>query len=186
MEKVIHKHTECLASELWHSFSEEEVFNELKTSESGLTEEEVLKRLQFYGKNLLPEGKKVTLLQIILHQIINPLIFILIAAAIASIAIGESTDALFILLVIFLNSALGAYQEYNAEKSAANLQKLIKINARVRREGRVMEIPAEMIVPGDIVLLESGIKVPADLRLIDVQGLEIDESFLTGESIPSR
>ncbi|MFO7964304.1 MAG: hypothetical protein R6U50_10320 [Desulfobacterales bacterium] len=85
--------------------------------------------------------------------------------------------------VIVLNNGLGAFQEYNAEKSAAGLRKLLKINARVQRSGAQTEIPAENLVPGDIVLLESGNKVPVDLRLLDVSGLTADESFLTGESL---
>lgn len=179
-------HQDSLAKEHWHAFENVKTFEELKTSEKGLNEEEVKKRIKFYGENKLPEGKKVTLLQIILRQLLNPLIFILIAAAVASVAIGEGKDAIFIFLVIFINSALGSYQEYNAEKSASALQKLMKIKARVKREGKETEIPSEELVPGDIVLLESGMKVPADIRLMEVSGLEIDESFLTGESIASK
>ncbi len=177
------KHQSTINQEHWYAFRDEEVFTELRTSVNGLEEKEVAKRLQFYGENKLPEAKKVTLGQIILHQLLNPLIFILIAAAVASIFIGEGKDAVFIFLVILINSALGTYQEYNAEKSASSLQKLMKIKARVRRNGSEIEVPAEEIVPGDIVLLESGMKVPADMRLLEVSGLEIDESFLTGESI---
>ncbi|MBN1414760.1 MAG: HAD-IC family P-type ATPase [Bacteroidales bacterium] len=180
------KHQESLAKEHWHSFEDATIFTELKTPENGLTVEEVKRRLQFYGENKLPEGKKVTLLQIIFRQLMNPLIFILVAAAVASVVIGEGKDALFIFLVIFINSALGSYQEYNAEKSATGLQKLMRIKARVKRAGKVIEIPSEEIVPGDIVLLESGVKVPADIRLMEVSGLDIDESFLTGESIAAR
>ena len=180
------KHQDTLAKEYWHSFRKEEIFSELKTSENGLNQKEVNKRIQFYGKNILPEGKKVTLTQIILHQLLSPLIFILVVAAIASMLIGEGKDAIFIFLVIFINSALGSYQEYNAEKSASSLQKLMKIKARVRRDNKEVEVPSEDIVPGDIVLLESGMKVPADMRLLEVSGLEIDESFLTGESIAAK
>jgi magnesium-transporting ATPase (P-type) len=180
------KHQDKIAKEHWQAFHKEDIFHELKTSENGLSQEEVSKRIQFYGENKLPQGKKITLMQIILHQLLNPLIFILIAAAIASIAIGEGKDAIFIFLVILINSALGTYQEYNAEKSANSLQKLMKIKARVRREGKEKETPAEELVPGDIVLLESGMKVPADMRLLEASGLEIDESFLTGESIPAK
>ncbi len=179
-------HQDKIAREHWHAFHVEETFSELRTSEKGLNQEEIEKRVTFYGGNKLPESKKVTLLQIILHQLLNPLIFILVSAAIASVAIGEGKDALFIFLVIVINSALGAYQEYNAEKSASSLQKLIKIKARVRREGKETEIPSEELVPGDIVLLESGMKVPADIRLLELSGLEIDESFLTGESIAAK
>jgi magnesium-transporting ATPase (P-type) len=184
MEKI--KHQEKIAKEAWHAFGYEVIYTELKTSEAGLSAEEVSKRLQFYGANKLPEGKKVTLLKIILHQLINPLIFILIAAAIASFTIGEGKDAIFIFLVIFINSALGSYQEFNAEKSAAGLQKMLKIKARVKRNGKEAVVQAEELVPGDMVLLESGVKVPADIRLMEASNLEIDESFLTGESIASK
>jgi magnesium-transporting ATPase (P-type) len=170
----------------WHSYQIEQIFNELKTSEKGLNQEEASKRILAYGENKLPQGKKTTLLQIIMHQILNPLIFILVAAAIASVLIGEGKDAVFIFLVIFINSALGTYQEYNAEKSANSLQKLMKIITRVRRDNKEKEIPAEEVVSGDIVLIESGKKVPADMRLLEASDLEIDESFLTGESIAAK
>jgi magnesium-transporting ATPase (P-type) len=180
------KHQDAISREHWQAFHREEIFSELNTSEYGLNQDEVNKRLQFYGENKLPEGKKVTLMQILLHQLLNPLIFILVAAAIASIAIGEGKDAIFIFLVILINSSLGTYQEYNAERSASSLQQLIKIKARVKREGRETEVPSEGLVPGDFVLLESGMKVPADMRLLEVSGLEIDESFLTGESVAAK
>jgi magnesium-transporting ATPase (P-type) len=170
----------------WHSFEEPKVFQELSSAIDGLNSEEAEKRLQYYGENKLPESRKVTLLKIILHQLINPLIFILIAAAVASVMIGEGEDAIFIVLVILINSLLGAYQEYNAEKSAASLQSLMKIKARVRRDGKEKEIPSEGVVPGDIIFLESGLKVPADMRLLEASNLSIDESFLTGESIAAK
>lgn len=110
----------------------------------------------------------------------------MIAATVASIAIGEAKDAIFILLVIVINSALGAYQEYNAEKSEASLQNVLKIKARVKRNNKEKEVDSEVLVPGDIVLLESGIKVPADIRLLEASNLTTDESFLTGESIAAK
>lgn len=169
----------------WHSKSKEEIEKLFDTGENGLSIEESAQRLEKYGENTLPVKAPPTLLKILLHQILNPLIFILLAAAVASLVIGELTDAVFILIVIALNSALGAYQEYNAEKSAAGLQKMLKIKSRVKRAGTEMEIFAEKLVPGDIVLLESGDKVPADIRLTSVSNLSVDESFLTGESIAS-
>ncbi|PKM79120.1 MAG: ATPase, partial [Firmicutes bacterium HGW-Firmicutes-13] len=129
-----------LQQENWHALAEEEVFEKLDSSKKGLAEEEVAKRLTFYGPNELPAKKPPSLLEILFHQIKNPLIFILIAAAVASIAIGEVTDSLFIIVVIALNSGLGAYQEYNAEMSAASLQQLLKIKARVRRNNKELEI----------------------------------------------
>lgn len=172
--------------EPWHTYRQDDILKRLNTSQQGLTKEEIIQKQKEFGENKLPEGKKTTLLQIILRQLLNPLIFILIAAAIVSIAIGEGKDAVFIFIVIFINCALGSYQEYNAEKSASSLQQMMRIKARVRRDGKEQEVPSEELVPGDVVLLESGMKVPADMRLFDVTGLEIDESFLTGESIAAQ
>ena len=179
-------HADSIGNEPWHSLEEKDIYQELGTTAEGLGSTEAGKRVEYYGRNRLPEGKKVTIWQIIAHQLFNPLIFILIAAAIASIAIGEGKDAIFIFLVILINSTLGSYQEYNAEKSASGLQQMIKIRARVRRDGKDQEIDSEELVPGDIVFLESGLKVPADMRLTDAANLEIDESFLTGESVAAR
>ncbi len=167
----------------WHSLNEEQVYSELDTGPEGLKQDDADSRLNRYGENRLPEGSRVTIWKIIFHQLINPLIFILIAAAVASVLIGEGKDAIFILLVIIINSALGSFQEFNAEKSAESLKKMMKNRARIIRGGKESEIPSEEVVPGDIILLESGARVPADLRLIGTAGLEIDESFLTGESI---
>lgn len=167
----------------WYSKDPKEILLTLESTVVGLTEKEAIKRKAIFGENKLPEGKKVTLFQIILHQILNPLIFILVIAAIASIFIGESMDALFIFLVILINSGLGTYQEYNAEKSAESLKNLIDIKTKVKRDDRVIETSARDLVPGDIILLESGMKVPADIRIIKNNGLLVDESLLTGESV---
>ena len=171
-----------LLDKKWHAMASESVLDSLNCSIKGLKQEEVKERLSVFGPNKLPDKIQINILKIIISQLVNPLIFILIAAAIASVLIGEGKDAIFIFLVIFINTAIGTYQEYNAEKSAANLQKLLRIRARVLRDGKESEIDSEELVPGDVVLLESGSKVPADLRLMETQGLEIDESFLTGES----
>ncbi|KQC08818.1 MAG: ATPase [Candidatus Cloacimonas sp. SDB] len=180
------KHQSSISAEAWHSFEKEAVLAELNTEEAGLNAAEARKRLNFYGDNKLPKGKKTTIWQIISRQLLSPLIFILIAAAVASVAIGEEKDAIFIFLVILINSALGSYQEYNAEKSASSLQKILKFKAKVKRDGKIEEIDSAGLVPGDIIFLESGQKVPADTRLIESSNLEIDESYLTGESIPAK
>lgn len=166
----------------WYQEDTESALAILGSGINGLGEEEASQRLEKYGKNKLPDRTVISLRKIIWSQLFNPLIFILIAAGIASVLIGEAKDAIFILLVILINTAIGAYQEYNAEKSASNLQKLLKIKARTKREGITKEIDAEELVPGDIVFLESGNKVPADLRLLETAGSELDESLLTGES----
>lgn len=166
----------------WYRKSPDEALKELESGRQGLSLMDVESRLKEFGENKLPDRSKISLFKIILGQIINPLIFILIAAGIASVLIGEAKDAVFILLVILINTVIGTYQEYNAEKSASNLQKLLRIKTKVIREGKTLELDSEQLVPGDIVLLESGNKVPADLRLIEANGLEVDESLLTGES----
>lgn len=180
------EHARRLCEEKWHTLEEQDVYEELQSKPDGLNEQEAGQRLAYYGPNTLPVKEPTTIWIILLHQLLNPLIFILLAAALASMVIGEGADAVFILVVIVLNSGLGAYQEYQAEKSAAGLQRLLKITARVRRRGNEVDIPAEEVVPGDIVLLESGNKVPANLRLVQVNSLAADESFLTGESIASE
>ncbi|MBS4013177.1 MAG: HAD-IC family P-type ATPase [Bacteroidetes bacterium] len=180
------KEHEHLLDFSWHSVSSDNVFKKFVTSDAGLSEAEAKRRIEKYGENTLPTKEPPTLLKILLHQVLNPLIFILLIAAVASVLIGEATDAIFILIVIVLNSALGGYQEFNAERSAASLQNMLKVKTRVKRDNSEQEIFADKLVPGDIVMLESGSKVPADLRLISVSNLNIDESFLTGESLASE
>lgn len=176
-------HARHLSEENWHALSEQDIYEELLTRPEGLEKEEVTNRLNLYGQNTLPAKEPPTIWAILLNQVLSPIIYILIVAAVLSLIIGEGTDAIFIFLMIGLNSGLGAYQEYGAEKSAAGLQNLLKIKAKVRRGNQEFGIPSEQVVPGDILLFESGNKVPADLRLIQAQNLTVDESFLTGESI---
>jgi len=152
-------------------------------ADAGITSAEAAERLAQYGPNTLPIAKPVRLWQVILHQFLSPLIYILLAAASVAILLRDFVDAAFILLVVLLNASLGAYQEWRAERSAAALQELLSVKARVRRDGKERQLPAEELVPGDIVLLESGNRVPADLRLVWVNALAADESFLTGESV---
>jgi len=170
-------------SNAWHALSTEEVSNILEVDTEGLTHAEAERRKKIYGPNSLPEGKGISLLLIIWHQVKNPLIIILLIAALVSIAIGDFKDAIFIFAVIVLNSALGAYQEYKAEKSAESLKSMMQIKARVWRDGHIKTSDAKELVPGDLVFLESGFKVPADLHLTEAQNLQTDESFLTGESV---
>jgi calcium-translocating P-type ATPase len=169
----------------WHHLPKNSIFTKLNTSESGLKEENISELQQQHGKNKLPDAVKISLFKIIAHQIFNPLIYILLAAAVASMLIGEVEDSFFIFLVIFLNGALGTYQEYSAAKNASALRSFMKIKTQVKRSGKWVEMDAEELVPGDIVRLESGMKVPADVRLMEINQLEIEESLLTGESLPS-
>jgi magnesium-transporting ATPase (P-type) len=160
------------------------IFKELDSSKSGLTGSEVQARLSEFGSNKLPQKPPAPIWKIFIRQFGSPLIYILVFAAAISIVIKEPTDAAFIMAVLILNAIIGGYQEYKAEKSSQALQKLLQIKATVLRDGEVSEIIAENLVPGDVVWLESGNRVPADIRLLTTRGLEVDESLLTGESLP--
>ena len=166
----------------WHTLKIEEVFKKLNSSVSGLSSQEALSRQEKFGLNKLPEKKLPSVFIIFLHQFLSPLIYILLIAGAISIFFQEWRDAIFIFAVITLNSVIGTWQENKAEKSAAALQNLLKIKSLVKRNGIDLELAAEDLVIGDVVFLESGSKVPADLRLFDSQNLSVDESFLTGES----
>lgn len=168
----------------WHAIDFSEATSALASSENGLSQADAIARLKEYGQNELPHQSPPTWWQIVLRQFQNPLIYILGIAAVVSVAIGDFKDAGFIAAVLVLNAAIGAYQEWRAEQSAQALQKLLKTRAAVERDGEVREIDADGVVPGDIVWVESGNRVPADLRLAMAYGLEVDESLLTGESLP--
>jgi len=167
----------------WHNLEIKKVLEELTATSNGLTEEQASERLARFGENILPARKPPTPVEIFFRQFKSPLIYVLLAAAAVSLALKEFTDAGFIFIVLLLNAALGTIQEWNAEKSAAALQSILTVLAHVRRNGALHTLPARQLVPGDIVLLESGDRVPADLRLIEINNLTIDESFLTGENI---
>ncbi|OEH86289.1 ATPase [Desulfuribacillus stibiiarsenatis] len=168
----------------WHALEIKDVVDFLQTNEQeGLTTVDANNRIKVYGQNVLPSKKLPTMLEIFARQFLSPLIYILIAAGLFSTMIGETIDALFIFIVILANALLGSFQEYGAEKSAAALQNLLKIYARTKRDGKIIDLPAEELLPGDIIYLESGNKVPADVRFVQVNQLTIDESLLTGESI---
>lgn len=166
----------------WHSLEIKEVFKKLRSSEKGLSSEEVLIRQQEFGLNSLPSRKKPSFIIIFFRQFLSPLIYILILAGLVSLFLREWVDAIFIFVVIFFNSILGSWQENKAEKNAVALQKLLKIKAYVRRDEVEKTINAEDLVVGDLVFLESGDKVPADIRLFEAKNLQVDQSFLTGES----
>lgn len=167
----------------WHVPPADEVLQELRTTAEGLTRSEAEQRLAHYGLNQLPERGPAPLWLIIVRQFVSPLIYILIAAAIVSVALHEYKDAGFIAAVLLINAGIGAYQEAQAEKSSHALRKMLRIHAQIERDGEIQEVLADQVVPGDIIWLESGNRVAADIRLLSAQGLEIDESLLTGESL---
>ncbi|MDI3476763.1 MAG: P-type Ca2+ transporter type [Thermoanaerobacterium sp.] len=165
----------------------DEVSSNLKTDvKKGLSSEEAKNRLEKYGPNNLSEKKKRTALSMLLDQFKDYMVIILIIASIVSLFLGEITDAVIILFIILLNAFLGMIQENNAEKSLESLKKLSAPVSRVLRDGKVIEIESQYLVPGDVVFLEAGNFVPADGRIIESANLKIDESALTGESIASE
>lgn len=167
-----------------HAASNEAVLAALESSLHGLTRSEATARIEQYGRNTLPQARMPGVATVFLRQFASPLIYVLIVAALLSLMIKEWSDAGFISAVLFINAVIGTIQEHSAQRAAAALQELVSMRCRVLREGDTYEIDAEELVPGDIVLLESGDKVPADLRLLDSRDLEVDESLLTGESLP--
>lgn len=169
----------------FYHFEPAKVAEHLKTHlDKGLTSEEAKKRLEKYGYNELVGKKGPTLLEMLIGQFKDFLVLILIAASIISILVGEVTDAVVILIIVVLNAALGVAQESRASKALEALKKMAAPTALVIRDGQRKEVPARELVPGDIVLLEAGDYVPADLRLIESINLKIEEASLTGESVP--
>lgn len=175
-----------MKSEQWHSKDKDYVLKTFNTSSYGLTDEEAKKRIEYYGKNKLPKSKRDGIVKIFFRQFMNPITMILIVTIILSLIIGEKLDAFFIILVILIDVTLGTVQEWRAEKSAESLRKLIRVDANVLRDNKEKVINSENLVVGDIVYLDSGDKVSADMRLISTHNLAIDESILTGESVAAN
>lgn len=176
----------------WHSIDREEALSRLNTRMHGLSEEEAAARLEKFGKNEIALKKRISLLKILLEQFNDFLIFILIAAAIISATLGYTEhdegylfDSALIITIVALNGLFGFFQNYKAEKSLEALKKLAVPAAMVVRSGTPMEINSVDLVPGDIILLKEGDKIPADSRILLSKNLLIDESILTGESLPS-
>jgi Ca2+-transporting ATPase len=168
-----------------HSVEALEVLRSLKSSEKGLTQEETEKRLQEFGFNELRKERRITALEVFANQFKSFLIMILIFASAISFVLGEVTDGIAISAILVLNAILGFVQEYRAEKAIEALKKLAAPKAKVMREGKEAIIQAREIVPGDIILFETGDRVAADARLIEAMNLKIEEALLTGESVPS-
>lgn len=172
---------------MWYSKSIQEVLDEFKVDPStGLSESEAKSRLEKYGPNKFKEQKKKSILQMFMAQLKDWLIYVLFAAVIITIFLGEYIDAVIILLVIILNAVLGVIQEVKAGNAIEALQKMSSPKSLVKRDGQVKEIDSEQVVPGDILILDAGRFVSADIRLIETANLQVEESALTGESVPSE
>ena len=169
----------------WFQLSVEDILKEFSTDpDAGLTVEVVNERIQEYGPNELPQPETESLLKKFFHQFTDVLILVLIVATIVSFAFGEYLDAIVIMIIVVLNGILGFVQEYKAEKSLEALKKMSAQFAMVIRDDKKQRIAVEELVPGDVVELNAGDKVPADCRIIEGFGLNAQEAILTGESLP--
>jgi magnesium-transporting ATPase (P-type) len=170
----------------WHALAADAVVAQLDTrTDRGLDSAQAASRLKEYGPNLLPMGKKQSAFMRFLLQFNNVLVYVLIGAGLLKFALGLWLDASIILAVVFLNALLGFFQEGKAAEALESISKMLSAEARAVRDGDARLIAADTLVPGDIVLLESGDKVPADLRLVEVKNLRTEEAALTGESVPA-
>ncbi len=167
----------------WHARDPRDVLQRLQSKRGGLDEEEAARRLDDYGPNALPPAPRRTVLQRFLGQFNNLLIYVLIASGAITALLGHWTDTVVILAVVVLNAAIGFWQEGRAEDALAAVRNMLSTEASVLRRGARHTVPAERLVPGDVVLIEAGDRVPADLRLIEVRGLRAQEAALTGESV---
>jgi len=168
----------------WHTMEPTEVLEKLDSRKSGLNEAEAGERLSRYGPNTLKKKKKTPALLVFLKQFLNPLVYILAAAVVISIIVQHNVDAFVIGVVILLNAFIGFIQESRAEKAMEALMKLAAPMAKVRRDGSVKPIVSTELVPGDVIVLETGDRVPADARLLEESNLRVNEATLTGESVP--
>lgn len=167
----------------WHQKEVTDIFEQLSSSSRGISPDDAQERLQKYGPNELKEKKKKSPLMMFLDQFRDFMIIVLIVAAIISGIIGEPSDTIAIIVIVCLNAVIGFFQEYRAEKAMAALKKMAAPIATVIRNGMPEHIPATQLVPGDIVILEAGMVIPADMRLIETAWLKVEEASLTGESV---
>ena len=168
----------------WHSAPIEQVYAGVESSQHGLSSVEVAERLKKSGRNVLPSGKPYSKLKLFINQFRSPLIYILIIATGVSFYLRHFSDAVFIIVILFINTTVGFYQENKANVSLSALKKMVKIKAWVLRDGREKEIDSEEIVTGDVIFLKPGDKIPADARLLEAKNLKVNQSALTGEWLP--
>lgn len=173
-----------LMTTIWNQLSPEKTYEETASSVQGLNSQEVEKRLQQYGPNQLKEKARKSPWAMILDQFKDFMIIVLMVAAVIAGLTGEASDTIAIIVIVILNAIIGFVQEYRAEQAMAALKKMSAPNAAVIRNGNRLSIPADQLVPGDLVLMEAGDIVPADLRLTEVFNLKVEEAALTGESVP--
>lgn len=165
----------------WHAKKLEEIFIELESHKDGLSELEAKKRLKKFGKNILPKQKPYPMIRLFLSQFNSPLMFILFLTVVISFLLKHYSDAIFISVVLFINTTVGFYQENKASNALSDLKKMVTVRARVLRDSNEKEIDSENLIVGDVIILKSGDKIPADGRIIESKDLKINEASLTGE-----
>jgi len=165
----------------FYSLSGTQIYERFATKKQGLSQEEAEARLKQYGPNQLKREDKIKVIKLIFSQINSSVVYILIAAFLISVFLGEKLDSIVIGSVIILNTSLGFFQEYKAEKSIRALKRLSEPKSFVLRNNEVKEVDTDLVVPGDIVLLESGSFIPADCYIVEAYELKTDESLLTGD-----
>ena len=170
----------------WHAIDYKEVLENFESSLQGLELEEIETRRQKYGANELKRKNKDGILKVLWRQINNPLIWVLIGSSTLATALGKITDGMVVLAVVVVNSIIGFIQEYKAGKAIEALSNMVPENATVIRNGNIITIPVSEIVPGDIVQVAAGDRIPADMRIIQQKNLQVEEAALTGESVPSQ
>ena len=168
----------------WHALNAEGAMAQLQSSETGLSSDEVARRMQQYGPNELREKPRPTFFQLVFAQLNNFIVILLIAASVISALLGDWLEAGVIMLIVVLNAILGVVQESRAEEALAALKKMAAPESQVLRDGKRVSVPAGELVPGDVVYLEAGNFVPADMRLVEAVNLRVEEAALTGESVP--
>ena len=166
----------------WHLLPLPEIAQLLNTTPAGIDNLTASQRLIEHGKNQITDKKKKTVIRMLLHQFMDFMILVLIAAAVISGILGDVTDTVIIFAIIVINAVVGFIQEYRAEKAMEALKQMAATNARILREGKAIDIPASDLVPGDVVMLEAGNIIPADIRFFETYQIKVDESALTGES----
>lgn len=169
----------------WHAQHAEQTLQHLDTSPDGLSAEQAQERLESFGPNRLPRRRRNGPLRRLLLQFHNLLIYVLLLSALVTLALGEWLDSAVIYAVVVINAIVGFIQEGKAEQAMRAIQKMLTLDSKVRRAGRTLNVPAEQLVPGDMVMLEAGDRVPADMRLLECRDLRIEEAALTGESLPA-
>lgn len=173
-----------MKNKYFYFMSIEEIFQFFRVDRNGLSIKDANKRIQKYGLNILPKKEKDSLLLIFLKELLDPIVLLLLVSILASLLVGEIVDAIAILVIILVDLILGTYEQNKANTTIEALSKLVPEMCKVMRDGKILSIPSEQLTLGDIVLLESGDKICADLRLIETHNLTLDESILTGESLP--